>query len=160
PPTTATATFVKTDTTTQGSWQSSYGVEGYNVINNSVSYPSYALVAPSGQSNYTWASSTSDVRDLTKATNTADRIAATGYTGTTFSVDVNLKDSKTHQIALYLLDWDSTTRAERVDVLDTGTGTVLNTQTATSFNGGEYFVWNVSGHLTFNFTRTGGANAV
>src|SRR5262249_1295484 len=115
---------------------------------------------PSGQSSYTWAASTTDVRALSKATNVADRIAATWYSGTSFSVDVNLTDTNTHQIAFYLLDWDSTVRTERIDAADTGSGTVLNTQSATSFNNGEYFVWNISGHVTLNFTRTAGANSV
>jgi hypothetical protein len=159
-PPTATAAFVKTDTTTQGNWQSAYGADGYNVIGDSNSYPSYAQVTPSGQNNYTWAGSTSDVRALTKATNTSDRIAATWYNSSTFSVDVNITDGLTHQIALYVLDWDSTNRSERIDLVDTGTGTLLDTETATSFHGGEYFVWDISGNVTLKFTRTGGANAV
>ena len=39
------ATFLGTDTTTQGNWRGVYGGDGYNVINDTVSYPPYALVA-------------------------------------------------------------------------------------------------------------------
>ena len=47
-----------------------------------------------------------------------------------------------------------------IDVLDSG-GTVLNTQRlASSFNGGVYLVWNVSGHVKLQITRTAGNNAV
>ena len=33
------ATFVKTDSTTQGNWKSVYGSNGYNVIDDTTSYP-------------------------------------------------------------------------------------------------------------------------
>ena len=62
--------------------------------------------------------------------------------------------------ALYLLDWDSTTRSERIDIVDAATGAVLNSQTTSSFNGGKYLVWNVSGHVQIQITRLTGANAV
>src|SRR5262249_46398716 len=52
------ATFAGTDTTTQGTWQGVYGSSGYEVIGTGANYPSYAIVAPSGQQNYTWTSST------------------------------------------------------------------------------------------------------
>src|SRR5262249_28041534 len=68
------AAFVGTDTTTQGSWQGAYGAQGYNVVGDAVSYPSYAQVSVSGASTYVWAGSTTDVRALQKATNPADRI--------------------------------------------------------------------------------------
>ncbi len=45
------ATFLSTDTTTQGSWKGVYGADGYNIIGNASSYPSYATVTPSGQSS-------------------------------------------------------------------------------------------------------------
>ncbi|MDT4896290.1 MAG: hypothetical protein QOH25_1367, partial [Acidobacteriota bacterium] len=51
------ATYVRTDTTTQGNWKGTYGAEGYNVINDLVSYPAYAQVTPSGNLSYTWAAS-------------------------------------------------------------------------------------------------------
>ena len=39
---TATATFIEQDTTTQGSWIGTYGSQGYDVIGNATSLPSYA----------------------------------------------------------------------------------------------------------------------
>jgi len=63
-------------------------------------------------------------------------------------------------VALYFVDWDSTARRQTVDVLN-ASGTVLNTQALTSsFNGGVYLVWNVTGHVTFRITWNAGANAV
>src|SRR5260370_28322922 len=47
------ASFVKMDTTTHGNWKSVYGKDGYNVIGNGVSNPSYVTPGASGQSNTT-----------------------------------------------------------------------------------------------------------
>jgi hypothetical protein len=125
-----------------------------------VSYPSYVTHLPSGQSNWTWIASTSDPRALQKATNPADRIAATWYCNTPFTIDMNISDTATHQVALYFVDWDSTARRQTIDVLD-ASGTVLNTQSLTSsFFGGVYLVWKVSGHVQFRITCNAGNNAV
>ncbi len=56
------ATFVNSDTTDQGNWQSAYGAQGYSVIGASAKYPSFAKVAASGQTKFVWAASTTDVR--------------------------------------------------------------------------------------------------
>ncbi|HJT87992.1 MAG TPA: Ig-like domain-containing protein, partial [Bryobacteraceae bacterium] len=154
------ATFVGMDTATQGNWKSVYGADGYNVIGDAATNPAYVSPVASGQSSYVWAASTSDPRALQKATNPTDRIAGTWFSLTQFTIDMNISDTAVHQVALYFLDWDSTTRRETINVLD-GNGTVLNTQALTSsFNGGVYLVWNVSGHVQFKITRTGGNNAV
>jgi hypothetical protein len=155
----SSASFVKRDTTTQGNWPGAYGSEGYTVVGGATSNPAYVTPVPAGQSQYVWAPSTSDVRALQAASNPANRVAGTWYTSS-FTVDLNIADNNTHQVAVYCLDWDSTARRQTVDILD-GNGNVLNTQNLTSsFNGGVYLVWNVSGHVKIRVTRTGGDNAV
>ena len=47
------AYLIKTDTTTEGNWIGTYGTQGYDIIGNAASLPSYATVTPSGQSSYT-----------------------------------------------------------------------------------------------------------
>lgn len=156
----SSASFVKSDATTQGNWRSVYGGDGYIVVGNQSSNPSYVAPLPAGQSQAVWAGSTGDVRALQKASNPSDRIAAAWYAGSTFSVDLNITDANTHQIAAYFLDWDTTARREKIEVLD-AIGNVLNTQTLTgSFHGGVYLVWNVKGHVKLRVTLTGGANPV
>jgi PKD repeat protein len=154
-----TASFNWTDTTTKGTWIGAYGAAGYNVIGNSSSYPSYATVTPSGQSTYVWDSRTSDVRGL-QIPGTTSRIAATWYSKTSFSIDVNLTDGQVHPVTLYALDWDSNSRSEKIQVMNAATGAVLSTQTISSFHGGEYLTWNVSGHVTFKVTKLSSNNAV
>jgi hypothetical protein len=61
---------------------------------------------------------------------------------------------------LYFLDWDTTNRAETVQVSDAATGAVLSTQSVSSFHNGLYLDYQVSGHIRITIMRTGGANAV
>jgi len=155
------AAFVKTDTTTSGSWKGVYGADGFNVINDTISYPSYVTVTPSSNAPYTWAFSTTDVRALQKASSTTDRLAACWYSGSSITVDLNFKDTNSHQVALYLLDWDNFYgRTERVDILDAN-NTLLDSRAVSSFIGGEYLVWNLSGHVIVRITNTNpSSNAV
>jgi len=97
---------------------------------------------------------------LQKATSTSGRIAACWYSGTSFNIDVNCTGTAKHRLALYFLDWDGNTRAERIDIINPATGAVLNSQSVSSFYWGKYLVWDISGHVTIRITRTGGANAV
>jgi len=152
--TTGTASFVKTDTTTQGNWKGTYGADGYNVINDTVRYPTYVGVTPSGNSSYTWTSSTADMRAMQKAS-ASDRIASCWFTPASFTIDLNFTDSNTHQVALYMLDWDGWNgpRSERIDILDAGNN-VLDTRSISSFGNGMYLVWNLSGHVIVRFTNT------
>ena len=88
------------------------------------------------------------------------RIAACWYSAGSFSVGVNLTDGQTHQVSLYFLDWDKAGRSETVGVYDTATGALLDSRTVSSFSGGEYLVWDVSGNVTFKITKVAGVNAV
>jgi hypothetical protein len=151
------AQFVTTDTTTQGSWKGVYGANGYNVIEDTTAYPSFVTVTPAGQSNYVWSWSSASVTALEKAGSATDRIITAWY-GTTFSLDVNFNDTATHRLALYCLDPDGG-RAQTITILNTATGATLDSRSMASFGNGEYLVWNLSGHVTINFTSTG-SNAV
>ena len=62
----------------RGNWIGTYGTQGYDIIGNAASLPSYATVTPSGATTYTWAASTTDPRALQNPTGT-NRIAACWY---------------------------------------------------------------------------------
>ena len=49
---------------------------------------------------------------------------------------------------------------ESISIVDANTNIVLNTEAYANFHNGEYAVWNISGHVLIQITRTGGANAV
>ena len=159
PPSSGAASFIKTDSTTAGSWKGVYGADGYVVVNDAVSYPAYVTVTPSGNSAYTWAASTTDPRALLKPASSTDRIAACWYSSSMFSLDLSFKDTAAHQVALYLLDFDSWAggRSQRIDILD-GSGNLLDTRSASGFSGGRYLVWNLTGHVVLRVTNLNAAS--
>ena len=150
---------MQSDTTTKGTWKNTYGGDGYNTINDTVKYPTYAQVNVVGNSSSTWAASTTDVRGLQK-TSASDRIAARWDTASFFSIDVNLTDGLTHRVAIYGVDWDGSNRQQRVDVVDWATNVLLESRSMSSFNGGQYLVWNVRGRVKFIVNKVGGKSAV
>ena len=147
PPPANTATFIGTNTTTQGNWIGAYGLQGYNVIGDAARYPSYATVTAAGETYQTWVASTTDPRALQNPGGNG-RIAASWYASTSFTVDVNLTDGQSHDVALYLLDWPEIAgRSEQVQITDAATNAVLDTETVTNFGGGEYLQWQISGNV-------------
>ena len=76
-----------------------------------------------------------------------------------FSLDLDLGGvDKSYQVALYLLDWDSDARAQRMDVVDADTNAVLLSRTDEHFKKGRYVILRLTGHVVLRVTKTGGAN--
>ncbi|HEU5440946.1 MAG TPA: hypothetical protein VFU88_16795, partial [Ktedonobacterales bacterium] len=88
------------------------------------------------------------------------RLAATWYSGTSYTIDLKMTGNAYHQLALYCIDWDTTSRAQTVQLIDGTTGKVLDTRQVANFHNGIYLVWKVSGHVVIKLTRTAGYNAV
>jgi len=158
----ATASFVGMDTSTQGSWKGVYGGDGNAIANISPSsVPSYATFTPENDAAYTWISSTTDIRALQMASSSVREATCWyNYPTNSYDLNINLTDGKTHQVALYALDWDVKGRSESVQVVDANSGAVLDTRMVTAFPNGIYYVWNISGHVKINVTTTAGPNAV
>jgi hypothetical protein len=161
-PPAASAQFVKTDSTTMGSYTGVYGNDGYDVINSSINLPSYASINfVSSVNNYTWNSNTTQVNALQDSPGSSARIAACDYSDSpSFSFNLNLTDGKTHQVAFYVLDYDNRNRAETIQIFNTATGAPLDGQTVSFFTGGKYMVWDLSGDLTISVNNFGGLNEV
>lgn len=151
PPVAIASIFVKADSTTQGNWKSVYGSEGSLVIGDGPKLPAYAAVTPLGNAAYTWLPLTADKRGLQVA---AGRTASCWYSATSFMVDINLSDGKAHQVAAYFADWDGWGggRSQLVEVLN-ASGAVLDSRTLFAFAGGQYLIWNLSGHVTLRLTN-------
>ena len=155
----ATAVFLGSDTNTQGNWPGGYGTDGYRIVGDQTSLPAYATLTPTGHQEFTWAASTSDPRALLRA-GQQTRVAATWYSADTFDIDVNITGGVPSRIALYMVDWDTTSRAQQIQVLNAANNAVLDTRNASNFNGGLYLAWNILGNVRFRITRTAGSNAV
>ena len=154
-----TASFVRTDTTTEGAWRAVYGSDGYNVVGDSTQYPAYVNVNVSGALQTIWTLPTSDVRALQRVT-ALGNIAATLYNATSFTVDLDFTDGAPHTVAMYFLDWGNLSRTQTVQVLDANSCAVLDTRSLGSFTNGVYLVWTLTGHVTVKLTNTGNPNAV
>src|SRR5262249_15050377 len=153
------ATFIGTDSSTQGTWKGFYGVNGEAIPNDSTSYPTGVQVTFTGQTPFTWPASTPDPRAPQKAAAT-DRIASTWFTSTSFTIDLSFTDGNTHQVALYCLDWTFNSRGQRIDILNPASGAILDSRTISSFGNGQYLTWTMAGHVTVRVTLTLGPNAV
>ena len=149
------ASFTGSDSTTHGTWKGAYGADGALLAGDSTSQPGYGT-ATAGGTAYVWLPSTTDPNCLQKGASTTDRIASVWYSGSSFTIDVNITDGEVHPVTLYALDWDKGGRAERIDVLDFSTLQVLDSRAIASFTTGLYLTWNVTGHVTFRVTLLGG----
>jgi hypothetical protein len=160
-PPAASASFVGTDVATQGNWKGIYGGTGFDLSQdpgaNNPTLPPYAtLVSMNGAQDYAWTAPSSDIRALQEAApGSTNRIAGVWYSYTSFSINLVLTDSKPNLLALYALDWDNLGggRSERIDLIDSVTGTLLNSQALSSFQNGKYLVWNVTGSITIRVTN-------
>ena len=156
---TGTASFVRSDTTTQGTWQGVYGTDGYSEANGPQSLPAYVAMTMQNQVSHTWATGTTDSRALQTGSGSG-RLAACWDNYQPFSFDVNFTDGNAHQFALYALDWDNNGRAETIQILDAATNAVLDSRSISGFTGGIYLVWNISGHVKVNVIMNAWPNAV
>ena len=111
---------------------------------------------------YYWTTSTTDLRGLQYADPArTDRFAACWYSDPwqdPLVLNVNMP-STPERVSLYLLDWDRLGRQERIDVVDAGTGAILDSRTVNDLTGGVYETWNISGSVQFVITNLAGPNA-
>jgi Divergent InlB B-repeat domain len=154
----ASAVFVKTDSTTQGSWKGVYGANGEMIANDSNSMPDFATASINGK-QYTSRASTTNLRGLQKAASDTDRIESCWYTGGILVIDLNLTDGASHQVAVYFLDIAASGRSQVVTVTDEN-GVILDIQPMMSFAEGKWLVWNMKGHVKIRIVRTTGPNNV
>lgn len=153
---TSSATFVKSDTTTQGNWLANYGKDGYDIVHYMIA-PNYATVTPRGCSVHTWASPTSDPRGLQTPDGTS-RFASCYYSFGSFTLDVNVTDYNPHRVSLYCVDWDPTqARQQTIAIFDRITGVFLAdySMPVDSFTGGQYITWDIVGPVVIRITYNG-----
>lgn len=155
------ARYVTLDTGTRGNWQNVYGSAGYLIVGDTQQLPASIHVTPAGARFWEWAKSTTEARALVRPENPRSRIAACWFSASTFTLDVNITDGQTYQLALYVLGWDRQhPRLETVSVVDPSSGRVLDTRRLRVFGIGDYLVWQVRGHVTIQVTNNGSINAV
>jgi len=150
------AVFVNEDRKTKGDWEVSYGKDGAMVTGSAAKYPAYAAVTEGGD-QFIWEGSSGKDTALFQVDG-EERIAACHY-GDQVVFDLALKDG-THRVALYCIDWNTTERKQKIEVLDGASGTVLDTREISAFADGRYLVWDLAGHVKIRLTKIAGRNAV
>jgi hypothetical protein len=84
---------------------------------------------------------------------TSDHIAAVWYAATSFMINVDLPDGRTHDLALYAADYNNSGLSEQIQVISAATETILDTETISNFSEGVYLNWVVSGDLVIKVTN-------
>ena len=145
----------------QGSWVGAYGHGGYDLAgwdgSSDVSDLPGASLSLTQGGRYEWASATSDVRALQNPVGLT-REAATYYGNNEIKLRLTFAHAYAGDLHLYVLDWDSHVRRERITV---GGQTVT---LSSDFNQGAWVTFPISvaagETVPIVVTRTAGANAV
>ena len=151
-PAPATAAILGLDAKTEGAWVGHYGSEGYNLANQVAKLPGYAQLTVSTLPD-TAISSTGDPRVL-KIRGKSTGPWTNWATLSSFSIDLSLADKLPHKVSLYALDYYNGGWRQRITIKDANSGAVLSIQNLSSYAGGVYITWQVSGHVIFDITST------
>ena len=160
---TVSATFLKSDTKTQGSWTGVYGADGYLLAGSPANFaktPKYgsATVTPSAVTTSTLTAPAPAAPQLPGQTSPTSAYFWYQAPPGAITIDLPFSDSAVHQVAVY--SWDpSRVGVETVQVLDAA-GSVLDTQKLSSFGDGVYLIWKIRGHVTITITSTVNDTAV
>ena len=144
--------FLGEDTLTYGNWKGKYGDQGFMIVGDSTYSPSSVQVKLINGADRIWTLRTQDLEALEKAMGT-DRVAAARYHPLHEIIDIECKDQESHDIALYLMDWERTGRWTVVDVIDANTRELMNSQNITHFGSGVYLKYRVLGRVQIRLTN-------
>lgn len=149
------ASFVTTDTTTQGNWSGVYGSGGHSIAALNATIPSSAGLQFRQQGAFVWNAAAPEPQALA---NPAGGRIASAYTGPSwFSFELTLATPQ--QVAIYNLDYDNRQRVQVIDILDRRTGALLDTRTVSGFQAGKYLVWTLSGHVVVQVSSASSSGA-
>jgi hypothetical protein len=87
-------------------------------------------------------------------------IAAEYIDATGFDVGLKLTDGKTHQIALYVAEFDNPGRTESIQAFDDANTALGPAITVSNFSLGQYVLFDVSGSVTYHFAGISGGSPV
>jgi alpha-tubulin suppressor-like RCC1 family protein len=153
----SSARFLLEDRTTAGNWRGVYGGNGYVVFGLATNLS----FAASGASYYPFSTNTSDPRALEcpGAVSPTNRFSACVFAGSVMTFDLPFAAGVTNVLGVYVME-PGGGRSELVEILDAGTGLVLDGRSVGSLATGAHLVWEVKGPVRVRVTRVAGANAV
>src|SRR5204862_297149 len=84
-----------------------------------------------------------------------ERIESYWHTVTSMDFLITSSDAPSHRIAPYFADYQRQGRSTTIQVLNSATGTVLDSRQLTDYTGGIYLIYNYTGNVTLRGTRAG-----
>lgn len=146
-----------------GDWREVYGTKGYHVIGANKELPDYLE-----EDGYVFYQAvcvllTMNVKEgnaLYRDRESKERVAAYYLSESSFFVQISMKDQKKHKISFYFLDYDHRNREQLVEILDAGSGQVLEKRMLSDFHQGICFCYLAEGELILKVTKISGPDAV
>jgi hypothetical protein len=149
------AEFLGEDTETGGDWKKKYGAAGHAIAGKEAVLSAGLRFSWQAGEVWTWEAATEDARGL--VVEGKGRAAAARYGDRVeFTVDAGPAPRK---VSLYVVDWDRHGRRQTVEVRRTK-GALLDRREVSSFQGGKYLSWTLSGSVRFVVTPAAPPNAV
>ncbi len=155
----ASTFFFRTDSETEGHWKPRYGTDGYVFPNTATNLPPYALIDSGTASLSTYLPASNDERSL-ELPDASARALAGWSSMTSFTLDLNLTDNGNHQVAFYFWDWNHSNRTELVEIFDAATTNLLDRRVVKDFDNGQWWVWQINGHVQVRFTNLSGPDCL
>ncbi len=165
------------DTITSGDWGGVYGSDGYilcaylsdgDTVQDLRSLPAYiGNITYSKQLGKQWVDGVKDKRAPSREEkNEYPRNAGAIYTQDplatlqTMTVDIQMDRGKSHQIALYFVDWERARRRVAVEMFDLDSKRLLApVQVVDDFAGGKYLIYTYDAPVRFRINHVRGPNA-
>jgi len=153
----ATARFLFEDRSTVGNWKGVYGTGGYVLFGLATNLVFTAQDA----AFYAFSTNTTDPRALERVgtASPTNRFSACVYASSNMTFDLPLPAGQTNQLGVYLME-PGGGRSERVELLDAGSGTVLDARSVSAISNGVHLLWEIKGPVRVRVSRVAGANAV
>ena len=160
----ADATFIGYDRTTQGNWKSNYGSLESNLLQNISQrniddrFKDFAVSIKQGQPAV-WNIHTDDIRVLENL-HWWNKRSASCITADTIQLRILEMTSKTHRWSFYFLDYDRIGRKLSVEIRNISDGKLVDQQTIDNFAEGVYLTWDIKGSFDVIIKATQGLNPV
>jgi hypothetical protein len=158
-PTPSPTFFSRTELSTRGNWLPHYGIEGYLLPGALTNMPAFATLNDGGTPVISYLTNSLDTNALQQPGG-GERFLAGWSSPTNFTIDLNLTDGQNHQVALYFWDWNNAGRTQTVDVVDAATTNLLDHRSLNGFTNGEWWVWQVDGHVQFQIGAVAGPDCL
>lgn len=164
PPPSPSATFVGTDTTTQGSWKGVYGANGYVLAETAAgvsSLPAGWSYTVSSESFFTYSGGFNIPAAECQKGDTSGVFTSVWFSATNWTLQITQTTAASYHLSVYLISAENITRNITITIKD-GLGNVLDGPRAFSEpEGGEWARWQIFGtiQILFTFVSPSGNNA-